>query len=105
MPRTLRLLPPPEIAYRSLTVNGRSYSAAPGAVLDVPDFDAEILLANGWIAGTPICTCGQAHGGIGATAARPSPPARGMHFYDTTVGADIVFDGNTWRNAVTAAAV
>ena len=46
---TRRLLPPAAGPMQTMTVNGRSYSSTPGNFLDVPDFDAQVLEANGWI--------------------------------------------------------
>jgi hypothetical protein len=91
-----RMLPPVAIANQIVVANGRSYTASPGSFLDVPDNDAEILGANGW---TRVCLSG-------ATAARPTtnpnstPPyvaAAGLHFYDTTIAALVIFDGSVWR--------
>lgn len=41
------MLPPP--AGATTRVNGRSYTCPSGSTLRVPDFDADILEANGWI--------------------------------------------------------
>jgi hypothetical protein len=98
------MLPPSNAAFQITTANGRNYAAAPGTVADVPDFDAQVLAANGWVK----------VGWSGPTTARP--PANqvtaapyfavpGCHFVDTTLAAVIVFDGATWRNPVTGAAV
>jgi hypothetical protein len=76
---------------------GRTYSAAPGQVLDVPDFDAAALRAQGWIAvtfGLPA----RIQGGIGPTAQRPSPAWPEAHYFDTTLGKLAVFDGVNWRD-------
>ena len=59
----IRVLPPNTTGTDTITVNGRTYSATAGGFLDVPDFDAAVMLANGWVRG--------AGGGSGATA-RPS---------------------------------
>lgn len=89
-----RLLPPTNPAYMSRTVNGRTYSRSPGIALDVPDFDAGMLSANGWI------DCGPS----GATAQRPSGmvglynASAGTKFFDTTLGLTIVSDGTNWRD-------
>jgi hypothetical protein len=98
-----RMLPPIAVTAQTMTVNGRTYAAAPGSALDVPDFDAGALAANGWIKVAPS----------GPTSARPTPAATGApyiggvgsHFYDTTLAQLIVFDGATWRNPATGAAV
>jgi hypothetical protein len=92
---TIRLLPPLDVKFQTLTTNGRNHSAAPGVVHDVIDFDADSLGGNGW---TRV-------GEVGATAQRPVNPARGKLFTDTSVGAMIIFDGATWRNPATGAAV
>lgn len=103
----IRMMPPASPAQYALTgtmtVNGRQYSAAQGSTLDVPDFDANILEANGWL-----------HlGSVGPTASRPAADSlpqgiqsigAGYRFIDTTLGAAIVFTGLGWVNAVTGAA-
>jgi hypothetical protein len=77
-------------------VNGRSYTGAVGAVIAVPDFDASGLEANGWL------RC--ASNGAGATATRPTVGVfKGFEFYDSTVGANIIWDGAAWRNHSTGA--
>lgn|SRR4051794_9796145 len=97
----IRMLPPPSVAFQSMTANGRSYSAAPGSTVDVIEGDAQVLGANGWVWITPS----------GPTSARPVnkdgpyAAARGSLFYDTTLGALIVHDGATWRSPATGAAV
>ena len=44
-----RMLPPTQTGYQTRTVNGRTYSGSPGSAFDIPDFDADVLSANGWI--------------------------------------------------------
>lgn len=104
MPMNIRMLPPVVVSQQTQTVNGRRYSAVPGAAVDVPDMDATVLGANGWI------TCAPS----GTTAQRPTTnqasgslyfAAPGMSFVDTTIGKLIVFDGATWRDPVTGSAV
>jgi len=97
-----RVLPPPSGSTQTISVNGRSYAAAPGAALDVIDCDANVMLANGWSCGMPS----------GPTASRPatrlSEPYNaypGFFYLDTTLDLVIMFDGATWRNPVTGAAV
>lgn len=90
----IRLLPPPNGG--NTTVNGRTYVAAAGATLDVPDFDAQVLSANGW---TKVAAQ------VGATATRPALPFQGQTFHDTTLGYVVVFEGKAWRNPSTGAAV
>ncbi len=79
-----------------IVVNGRTYSCALGSTISVPACDAVALNANGW---SPVAW------GSGPTASRPTGAflAPGMHWYDTTVGAIIVYDGATWRNVSGAA--
>jgi hypothetical protein len=91
----VRLLPPNNVQYQTLTVSGRTYKAAPGAILDVPDFDAPGLMANGWI---EVAT-------VGTTAQRPAKPNLAQKYMDTSLGLIVVFDGSKWRNSITAAAV
>lgn len=80
---------------QACVVNGRSYTGLAGSPQLVPDFDAIALEANGWT-----------HAGEGgATSARPATPKKGQTFNDTTVGTTIKWDGKTWRNATTGAAV
>lgn len=93
---TMRLIPPSTGA-TSITVNDRLYSCAVGSTIDVPDFDAHIMLANGWLASA-------AHG-ASTTVNRPSNSKKGTQFLDTTLNATVVFDGKAWRNQQTGALV
>jgi len=43
---TITLLPNPN--HLSITVNGRTYTGVAGTPQAVPDFDANMLMANGW---------------------------------------------------------
>ena len=87
---TLRVLPPNGAA-ASITVFGRSYTCAAGAYLDVPDQDAYILEANGWIIA--------AHMGVGTTAQRPTAGLQtGKRYFDTTLGYTIIWTGTSWVN-------
>ena len=103
----IRMMPPADPAkyafVGTLTVNGRSYAAAQGSTLDVPDFDADVLEVNGWLRLGPV----------GPTADRPAADTLaefeqsirvGYRFIDTTLSAAIVFTGEGWVNAVTGAA-
>jgi hypothetical protein len=90
----VRLIPPPGGA--TTPANGRSYTCAANATLDVPDFDAFVLIANGWL---------KVAGSVGATSARPASPFKGQTFHDTTLGYNITWDGKAWRNPATGAAV
>jgi hypothetical protein len=97
---TVRLLPPTNVQQQTLTVNGRTYSSTPGHVLDVLDFDAAVLSANGWLrvaqSGTTAQrpTSSQGNGSVAAT---------GATYYDETVGALLIFDGAAWRSPVDGA--
>lgn len=96
----VRLMPPNGVA-TTTAVNGRTYTCAANAVIDVPDFDAYVLQANGWVsqvAGAVAAT-------VGATAVRPTNPAKNQTFHDTTLNVTIVFDGRVWRNPITGASV
>ena len=98
---TYRMLPPTDPKFQTMTANGRPYVGVPGAALDVPDFDADVLGANGWVKVAPS----------GPTSARPVGSAgfyqalAGKHYYDTTLAALIVFDGQTWRSPVNGSSV
>ena len=101
---TTRILTPGKGSFPiTCSAFGRNYTASgPGVVQDVPDQDAQILGANGW----------QIIALVGTTAQRPNNPSMtpampfaGQEYVDTTLGAVIVFDGTTWRNAITGAAV
>jgi hypothetical protein len=112
MTPTVRLMAPvlvagqlnPAVTGNPVNVNGRIYPpVAPGTVIDVPDFDAACLCANGY---TRIAISGP-------TSARPTTnqasgslyyAAPGVTFLDITIGALVVFDGKTWRNPVTGGA-
>lgn len=94
---TMRVMPPADGLHPTITVNGRSYTCALGSTIDVPDADGVVMLHNGWSAA--------ATGGAGATAARPINPPKNTYFHDTTLGFNIVWDGRTWRNPTSGAAV
>ena len=91
----------------STVVNGRTYTATPGGTpLDVPDFDAKLLEANGWIKMADL--------GDGTTAQRQAQslllpglgaPMAGDEYYDQTLGMSVVYDGINWRRPDTGAAV
>lgn len=98
---TIRMFPPAlPAAGKSTTVNGRTWTAAPGSFVDVPNGDGHSLEANGWI------RPGRAPQ-TGTTAQRPVVTAGGANpsYNDSTVGALIFWDGAAWRNAFTGAAV
>jgi hypothetical protein len=92
-----RMLPPINIGAQSRTVNGRRYSAAPGVALDIPDFDATMLSANGWIDCGPSGTATQRPTG---TLGQYNASA-GSKFFDTGLGLTIVSDGISWRDPAT----
>lgn len=94
---TNQLMPPSSGVTVTTVVNGRKYSAAAGAVVTAPDFDATVLEANGWII--------IANGGTGATAGRPVNPPKSTHFHDSTLGKNIIWDGKTWRDPDSGTAV
>jgi len=102
---TTRVLPPNSVALQTLTVNGRTYTGAPGAVLDVPDQDAAVLTANTWIR---VAKSGPTTGRPTVNVDGGSVPlsqSPGYQFLDTTLGYLIVFDGLAWRNPATGAVV
>ena len=92
-------MPPASSAFgpNPAKVNGRTYTAAVGATIDVPDFDATQLQANGW----------HNTGTTAATAARPVMHASdaGARMIDTTLAAPIRWDGHQWRNEITGVVV
>ena len=81
----------------ALSEPGRTYVGSPGTVLDVPEFDAAPLQAQGWF---PVCFGLPAlkQGGSGPTANRPANPLGGKHYFDTTLGKLAVWDGAAWRD-------
>lgn len=92
-----QVLPPGNAATTTTKVNGRTYTCALGSVLTVPDFDADVLEANGWIKGSVS--------GSGASTSRPAVPLKGAEFHDLTLGYNIKWDGKVWRNPTSGAAV
>lgn len=95
----VQVMPPASKAFgeNPCTVNGRTYTVAVGSVLNVPDFDANVLEANGW----------HHNGAVATTAARPvlGVKDRGYKLVDSTLGATITWDGVQWRNPATGAIV
>lgn len=90
-------MPPISGQAGQIKVNGRTYVCPANSTIDVPDMDAWVMRANGWVA--------SASGGVGATVDRPSKPNKGQQFNDTTLGKNIVWDGKVWRDPATGAAV
>ncbi|HYA07496.1 MAG TPA: hypothetical protein VEF90_16545 [Xanthobacteraceae bacterium] len=88
------LLMPPKSS-KTTVVNGRSYSCATGSTITVPDFDAQVLIANGWV---PVAT-------TGTTAQRPANPYVGQLYHDTTLGYVICYEGAAWRNPASGSSV
>jgi hypothetical protein len=95
------MLGPANAQFQTMTFNGRTYAAGAGQPLDVPDFDARTLNANGWVFVAAS----------GPTSARPTgelgpySATEGVSFFDTTLGYVVVFAGVSWRNPSTGAAV
>ena len=94
---TMRVMPPADGLHPTITVNGRSYTCALGATIDVPDQDGIMMTHNGWVVSSA--------GGVGASTARPANPVKGQSFHDSTLGYNIVYDGKVWRNPTSGAAV
>ena len=86
---TMRVLPP-SAAAKTTAANGRTYTCAAASYLDVPDQDAAILEANGWII--------VAHMGVGVTTSRPASPTKNQVFFDSTLGYTIRYTGKSWVN-------
>lgn len=89
-------------AAKTITVNGRIYTAVDGTTVDAPSQDVGVLTANGWfLVGGNGCV------GVGATALRPTGGLlAGSTYVDTTLGYIVVYDGaNEWRNPVSGATV
>lgn len=86
---------------RATKVNGRTYTCAAGGTIDVPDFDAQVMLADGWI----NASGGAVQTTVGTTAQRPAKPSKGQAYHDTTLGLTIVHDTVNWRNPATGAVV
>ena len=93
-----RLLPPGPGNPATIQIADRSYSCALGSFIDVPDADAMVMRANGWIPSA-------SNGTVGTTAGRPLSPPSGTGYFDTTLGKGIVFDGLLWVDPDTGAAV
>lgn len=90
---TTRLLCPSSRNGSACTVNGRTYACTPSTAIDVPDFDADALCANGYVK--------VAAAGVGTTAQRPANPKNGDEYHDTTLGKNVVFHAGNWRDPAT----
>jgi hypothetical protein len=91
---------PPSNGVTTVRLADRLYTCPANGTIDVPDFDAPQLEANGWI---PV-----ANGGVGSTAQRPvnwTAAHRARQFHDTTLANNIIWDGLRWRNSDTGAVV
>ncbi|WP_374308823.1 hypothetical protein [Methylocella sp.] len=78
-----RLMAPPDDGGRNaVAIYDRVYQSAPGVPLAVPDFDAEILAANGWTvfsaAAAPSSTAAYAAGAVSGVAVNPGGAVVGL---------------------------
>ena len=77
------------------TTRGRTYACASGGYVDVPDFDAEALVGQGWLVLAK---------NVVTTANRPVNALAGTRVFDSTVGAGVVSDGKGgWIHHATGA--
>lgn len=98
MSKMIRMIPTERVlSGEPIKVYDRIYKATYGVIQDVPEGDAAILDANGWLR---VCI-------VGTTAQRPFSTGqaanqiyRGQHYYDTTLGKMIVFDEKVTRDAL-----
>lgn len=96
----MRVLPPnSSIGTSHATVNGRTYTCALGSSLDVPDFDGNALVANGWI------TIGNRGAGTTVQRLALTNVKKGDTWMDSTLGYVVIFDGAAWRNPNDATSV
>ncbi|WP_149344291.1 hypothetical protein [Neorhizobium sp. P12A] len=93
---TCRMMPPGSGLKNTIMVNGRTYTCALGSMIDVPDADAYVMTANGWVDTTRLS---------GPTANRPATPNVNAKFHDTTLNVLIVWDGVNWRSIATGGVV
>ena len=98
-----RLIAPARAA-SPITVFGTTYAQVPGGVTDCPSGHVATLVQAGW---TYVSLSG-------TTAQRPSQSvvlagidglAPGLEYHDTTLNLCIFYDGITWRNPATGAAI
>jgi len=95
-----RLTPPGDNTREPIRVNGRNYACNVGSTLDVPEFDAKILEANGWINTGGIAAT------VGNTASRPVNPRIGHVHIDTTLNAAVTYTGGgVWTHHVSGGSV
>jgi hypothetical protein len=87
---TVRLMAPANGIGAITIPGGRVYpTLTAGSTVDVPDFDAQPLRANGYIL----------VGLVGTTAQRPATLPAGVSIYvDTTLNKPIFHDGKTFRD-------
>lgn len=94
--KKLRFLIPASASHLSQTVLGCTYPAPSGPVFDAPETHGWALAANGgWMFLARV----------GTTEDRPAGPKRGDRFIDTSLEAEVVFDGAAWRHTVTGEVV
>ncbi|OKO80148.1 hypothetical protein AC629_27845 [Bradyrhizobium sp. NAS80.1] len=86
-----RLIPP--ATGTKITANGRTYDPTAGAQ-DVPDFDANVLQANGW---SFVAVSGPTATRHSATTGA-YPLHAGVKYWDTTISHLLTWDGKNWRN-------
>jgi hypothetical protein len=84
---TVRFTPPASNGAVTIKVNGRTYTCAQAATIDVPDFDAAIMAGNGWINLGDL---------VGTTAQRPTGVPIGTRYSDTSLSAIVVWNGKSW---------
>jgi hypothetical protein len=76
----------------------RTYAVTAGSYVDVPSYDAELLVSQGWLV--------LAKNVIAGTSARPVNAIANTRVFDATVGNTIVSDGRgNWLNHSTGAVV
>lgn len=86
-----------------VSIQGRTYTGVfNGTPIVVPDFDALVLMSNGWLA--------MARDGAGTTAQRPTlgfgntlNPKNGYEYYDSTLGITVIWNGLNWIRVDTGA--
>lgn len=94
-----RLLPPSDPRYATCTVYGRTYTGTAGTPVTVPDSDGAALEANGWALVALSGPTGSRPRANDVTQQYQAVP--GLKFFDETLNALIVFDGDVWRDPAT----